>query len=170
MNKHNGKYYLQYASPGTEYNVYSDGVYVSDKPLGPYTLALNNPYSYKPRGFISGAGHGSTVEDCHGNLWHAATMRISVNHAFERRLGLWPAGFDQDGELFCNQRYGDWPFNIEQANINPWKNPEWMLLFYGKPAKASSYEEGGDATRATDENVQTWWRAASNFIDFQFVT
>jgi Beta-xylosidase len=162
MNKHNGKYYLQYASPGTEYNVYSDGVYVSDKPLGPFTLAQNNPYSYKPGGFIPGAGHGSTVEDGHGNLWHAATMRISVNHVFERRLGLWPAGFDQDGELFCNQRYGDWPFKIEQANMNPWNNPEWMLLSYGKPAKASSYEEGKDATKATDENVQTWWRAASN--------
>src|SRR5688572_19329905 len=25
MNKHNGKYYLQYAAPGTEYNVYANG-------------------------------------------------------------------------------------------------------------------------------------------------
>lgn len=162
MSKHNGRYYLQYSSPGTEYNVYSDGVYVSDKPLGPFTLAKNNPYSYKPGGFIPGAGHGSTMEDSHGNLWHTATMRISIHHAFERRLGLWPAGFDQDGELFCNQRYGDWPLHIEQATMNPWKNPEWMLLSYGKPAKASSYEEGKGAARATDENVQTWWRAASN--------
>lgn len=162
MNKHKGKYYLQYAAPGTEFNIYADGVYVSDNPLGPYALALNNPYSYKPGGFIPGAGHGSTVEDLHGNLWHAATMRISVNYKFERRLGLWPAGFDQDGELFCNQRYGDWPFKIEEAKMNPWGNPEWMLLSYGKPAKASSYEEGKEPARATDENVQTWWRAASN--------
>jgi xylan 1,4-beta-xylosidase len=35
MNKHNGKYYLQYASPGTEGRGYGDGVYVGDKPLGP---------------------------------------------------------------------------------------------------------------------------------------
>ncbi|MBT2291525.1 family 43 glycosylhydrolase [Paenibacillus albidus] len=162
MNKHNGKYYLQYAAPGTEYNIYSDGVYISDNPLGPFTLARNNPFSYKPGGFLPGAGHGSTVEDCHDNLWHAATMRISVNHIFERRLGLWPAGYDQDGELFCNQRYGDWPFQIEQAHMDPWKNPEWMLLSYDKPAKASSYEEDKEAAKATDENVQTWWRAASN--------
>lgn len=162
MDKHKGKYYLQYAAPGTEYNVYSDGVYVSDNPLGPFTLARNNPYSYKPGGFMPGAGHGSTMEDCHGNLWHAATMRISVNHVFERRLGLWPAGFDQEGELFCNQRYGDWPYKLEPANRNPWKNPEWMLLSYGKPARASSHEEGKDAAKATDENVQTWWRAATN--------
>lgn len=162
MNKHNGKYYLQYAAPGTEFNIYADGVYVSDNPLGPYALALNNPYSYKPGGFIPGAGHGSTFEDLHGNLWHTSTMRISVNYKFERRLGLWPAGFDQDGELFCNQRYGDWPFKIEQVKMNPWGNPEWMLLSYGKPAKASSYGEGKEPARATDENVQTWWRAASN--------
>lgn len=162
MNKHNGKYYLQYAAPGTEYNIYSDGVYISDNPLGPFTLARNNPFSYKPGGFLPGAGHGSTVEDCHANLWHAATMRISVNHIFERRIGLWPAGYDQDGELFCNQRYGDWPFQIKPASMNPWENPEWMLLSYDKPATASSCEEDKKAGKATDENVQTWWRAASN--------
>jgi len=162
MDKHEGKYYLQYSSPGTQYNVYSDGVYVSDNPLGPFTLAKNNPYSFKPGGFIPGAGHGSTMKDRHGNWWHASTMRISVNHMFERRLGLWPAGFDQDGELFCNQRYGDWPMKIEQRVMDPWANPEWMLLSYGKPAKASSFAEGNDASKATDENVQTWWKAASN--------
>ncbi|MED4954804.1 hypothetical protein ABEO75_29865 [Paenibacillus macerans] len=89
-------------------------------------------------------------------------MRISVNHMFERRIGLWPAGFDQDGELFCNQRYGDWPMKLEQAKLNPWENPEWMLLSYRKPAKASSYIAGNEPSKATDENVQTWWKAASS--------
>ncbi|WP_337102585.1 family 43 glycosylhydrolase [Paenibacillus sp. YIM B09110] len=162
MDKYNGKYYLQYSAPGTEYNTYADGVYISDKPLGPFTLANNNPFSYKPGGFIPGAGHGSTMEDKQGNLWHTSTMRISINHNFERRLGLWPAGFDEDGELFCNQRYGDWPLKIERLTMNPWNNPEWMLLSYGKSARASSFEEGKDASHATDENVQTWWKAASN--------
>ncbi|GMK39139.1 endo-1,4-beta-xylanase [Paenibacillus sp. CCS19] len=162
MDKRNGKYYLQYAAPATENNIYSDGVYIADHPLGPFKLAANNPYSYKPGGFIPGAGHGSTLEDKYGNTWHASTMRVSVNHIFERRIGLWPAGFDEDGELFCNQRYGDWPLRIEQAVINPWEKPEWMLLSSGKPAKASSYEEGKDAAKATEENVQTWWKAASS--------
>ncbi|OMF26750.1 1,4-beta-xylanase [Paenibacillus sp. FSL H8-0548] len=162
MDKHEGRYYLQYSSPGTQYNVYSDGVYVSDKPLGPFTLAKNNPYSFKPGGFIQGAGHGSTLEDKYGNFWHASTMRISVNHMFERRLGLWSAGFDQDGELYCNQRYGDWPMKIEQAENDTWANPEWMLLSYGKPAKASSHVQGKEAMKATDENVQTWWKAVTN--------
>ena len=54
----------------------------------------NNPYSYKPGGFLPGAGHGSTMQDRDGCWWHTATMRISVNHVFERRVGLWPAGVD----------------------------------------------------------------------------
>lgn len=99
MDKYEGKYYLQYACPGAEYNVYADGVYVSDSPLGPFTLAKNNPYSYHAGGYMPGAGHGSTMWDKEENLWHTATMRISVNHQFERRVGIWPAGFDQDGEL-----------------------------------------------------------------------
>jgi len=100
MDKHEGRYYLQYACGGTQYNTYADGVYVGDSPMGPFVLADNNPYSYKPGGFLPGAGHGSTMQDAKGSFWHAATMRISKNHDFERRVGLWPAGFDQDGELF----------------------------------------------------------------------
>ena len=162
MDKFDGKYYLQYAAPGTQYNTYSDGVYVGESPLGPFTLAANNPYSYKPGGFLPGAGHGSTMRDKNGAWWHTATMRISVNHDFERRVGLWPAGFDAAGELFCNQRYGDWPFSLEGE---PWRDPAWMLLSVGKTAAASSCVPGHEPEKATEENVQTWWRAASNSRD-----
>ena len=162
MDKHAGKYYLQYAAPGTQFNSYSDGVYVGESPLGPFTLAANNPYSYKPGGFLPGAGHGSTMEDKQGNLWHTATMRISVNHDFERRVGLWPAGFDADGELFCNQRYGDWPMAVSGEKDDPWRKPAWMLLSVGKSASASSSLPEHRPERAFEENVQTWWRAATN--------
>lgn len=159
MDKHCGKYYLQYAAPGTQYNTYSDGVYVGEGPLGPFRLAENNPYSYKPGGFLPGAGHGSTMRDKNGGFWHTATMRISVNHDFERRVGLWPAGFDNDGELFCNQRYGDWPMALEG---DPWRDPAWMLLSVGKAVTASSFVPGHEPSMAAEENVQTWWRAAGN--------
>lgn len=162
MDKYQGKYYLQYAFAGTQYNIYGDGVMVGDSPLGPFKLAENNPYSYKPGGFLPGAGHGSTMWDKSGNLWHTSTMRISMNHQFERRVGLWPAGFDEDGELFCNQRYGDWPVAVLEGKINPWNNPEWFLLSKGKTMTASSFEEGKEPARAAEENVQTWWRAATN--------
>lgn len=159
MDKYQGKYYLQYACPGTQYNIYADGVYVGNSPLGPFELAENNPYSYKPGGFIRGAGHGSTMKDIQGNLWHASTMQISINHDFERRVGLWRAGFDEDGELFCNQRYGDWPAAVGEGKADPWEEPKWYLLSYKKKAEASSYEEGREPMYAADENVQTWWRA-----------
>ena len=162
MTKHDGNYYLQYAGPGTEFNVYGDGVYESDSPLGPFHLAKNNPYSYKPGGFLRGAGHGSTMEDRYGNWWHTATMQISKNHDMERRVGIWRAGFDKDGVLFCNQQFGDWPMAVEQAKEDPWAEPEWYLLSYQKAMTASSSEEGREPSFATDENIQTWWRAAGN--------
>ena len=161
MDKYEGRYYLQYAAPGTQYYSYADGVYVSASPLGPFTLARNNPFSFKPGGFIPGAGHGSTMKDESGALWHSATMRISKNHDFERRVGLWPAGFDAKGELFCNQRYGDWVNEIDALRKDPWAEPEWMLLSAKKTMSASSYTEGHEPEKASEENAQTWWQACT---------
>ena len=162
MTKHAGKYYLQYACPGTQYNIYADGVYVGESPLGPFVRQASNPFSAVPGGFATGAGHGSTIADKYGNYWHAATMRISVNHDFERRVGLFPAGFDADGVLFCNQNFADYPHRIPAGKFDPaadWQ-PAWMLLSYGKRAFASSTAAGSDPARAVDENIRTWWSAA----------
>lgn len=163
MNKYNGKYYLQYANPGTEFHTYNDSVYVSDHPLGPFTLQSHNPYSSKPGGFITGAGHGSTIADQYGNFWHASTMRISVNHKFERRIGLFPAGFDSDGILFCNQNFADYPIRIPNKAFDPNSvRPEWMLLSYRKPVTASSTAADSSPSLAVDEDIRTWWSAATN--------
>ena len=78
MTKNNGKYYLQYGSPGTEYNVYANGTYVSDNPLGPFKYAPNNPISYKPGGYMCGAGHGSTFKDNYGNYWNYGNNYIVI--------------------------------------------------------------------------------------------
>lgn len=93
--------------------------------------------------------------------WRISTMRISLNHVFERRLGIWPAGWDADGEMFCNQRYGDWPYALDQFRADPWAKPEWMLLSYGKAATASSAAEGCTAGNVSSENVRTWWKPTS---------
>lgn len=153
MTKHDGKYYLQYAFPETQSNVYGDGVLVSDKPLGPFEIAKNNPFSYKPGGFATGAGHGSTIADKNGNYWHTASMFIARNNDMERRLGLWKAGFDKDGDMYCDQRFGDWPVNVE---AEPFAAPEFMLLSYGKPVTVSS---GTGADLITNECIRDWWRA-----------
>ena len=157
MTRHDGRYYLQYACPGTEYNTYADGVYVSDSPLGPFELQKSNPFSAKPGGFAAGAGHGSTIRDQFGNYWHAATMRISVGHSFERRVGLFPAGFDRDGILYCNQNFADYPVRIPEGKFDAAAlQPQWMLLSYGKPVSVSS---GSGAEKAVDEDIRTWWSA-----------
>src|SRR5688572_23354633 len=107
MTKHDGKYYLQYGAPGTEYNVYANGTYVSDNPLGPFVYAANNPVAYKPGGFVTGAGHGNTFEDRHGNFWNTGTPWIAANFDFERRIAMFPAGFDDEGLMFATARFGD---------------------------------------------------------------
>ena len=163
MTKHNGKYYLQYASPATQFNTYCDGVYVADAPLGPFTLQQSNPFSSKPGGFMQGAGHGSTIQDADGNFWHASTMRVSVNHDMERRVGLFPAGVDADGVLFCNQNFADYPHEIPAGKFDAAsQQPKWMLLSYRKAVTASSTAEGSDPVNTVDEDCRRWWSAGSD--------
>ena len=164
VNRVGDRYYLQYAGPGTQFNTYADGCYVGTGPLGPFAYDQNSPFSSKPGGFITGAGHGSTFQDRHGNWWHVATMRISVNADFERRIGLFPAGFDDDGVLFCNQNFADYPMLVPDRAFDPWTeaSPGWMLLSYRATAAASSALSGHEPALATDESVRTWWVAGSD--------
>ncbi len=161
MNKHDGKYYLQYSAPATEYKSYNDGVYVSDSPLGTFQMATHNPFSYKPEGFIAGAGHGSTFQDTYGNYWHIATMSVSVKDRYERRLGLFPAFFDQDGLLYANTAYGDFPHKMPKQKLNGAEDyqPEWMLLSYNKPVEVSSELYGHPKENAINEDIRTYWCA-----------
>jgi hypothetical protein len=161
MTKHNGKYYLQYSVPGTEYKSYADGLYIADSPLGPFTAADNNPFSYKPEGFIDGAGHSSTFRDKYGNFWHIVTMTISVKHIFERRLGLFPAFFDKDGVFYTYTGFGDFPHTVPQKLM---KGPEdyllsGMLLSYNKSVEVSSELPGHPKGNATSENIRKYWSA-----------
>ena len=171
MTKHNGKYYLQYGAPGTEFKVYADGVYVSDNPLGPFTYQAHNPMSYKPGGFVQGVGHGGTFTDLKGNYWHVGTCMLSLKYKFERRIGLYPTAFDADGVMYCNTAFGDYPnWNADQDIINPTDRfTGWMLLSYGKPCTVSSTDGTLSATSLTDENMRTYWSAASG-SDKEWVT
>lgn len=163
MTKHNGRYYLQYAAPGTEFSGYADGVYVGTQPLGSSTYQTHNPFSYKPGGFARGAGHGSTFQDVYGNWWHVATTAIGVKNNFERRISMWPAGFDADGVLYCNTAYGDYPHYLPsgQANHLESRFTGWMLLNYNTPVRASSTLGGYLPNYAVDEDIRTYWSAAS---------
>src|ERR1039458_2257460 len=63
----------------------ADGLYPATSPSGPFTYSQSSPFSHKPTGFITGAGHSATFADKQGHYWHIATMVISVKHQFERR-------------------------------------------------------------------------------------
>ncbi len=161
MTRYSGKYYLQYATPGTEFKSYCDGVYMSDKPLGPFKLASHNPCSSKPEGFIAGAGHGSTSQDKYGNYWRISTMSISQKNGAERRLGLFPMFFDKDGILFTYTGFGDFPFTIPRKKIErPGELfPRWMLLSYHKSVEVSTELADHPKNYASDEEIRTYWSA-----------
>jgi hypothetical protein len=163
MNKVNGKYYLQYSGPGTEYKSYSDGVYIADQPLGPYTLQEHNPFAYKPEGFAAGAGHGSSFTDRYGNFWHIGTITISQKHMFERRLGLYPVFLDDQGIMYSRTRFGDYPMILPDKKISRYEEifPGWMLLSYGREVQVSSSVDSLPPANITDEDIRSYWAAAS---------
>ncbi|MBP5217582.1 MAG: family 43 glycosylhydrolase, partial [Bacteroidales bacterium] len=181
LTKHDGKYYMQYAAPGTEFNVYGDGVYVADNPLGPYSYQAHNPVCYKPGGFMNGAGHGSTVEGPGSQLWHYGTMSLSATVNWERRICAFPTFFDEDGIMYCNNEYGDYPHFAPSEPGLKGTFTGWMLLSYGKPVTVSSFQDGHAAQaegfdewnrpetskdfmarNLTDENCKSYWLAETN--------
>ncbi len=163
MTNHGGKYYLQYGAPGTEFSGYADGVQVADQPLGPFVPQAHNPVSYKPGGSARGAGHGNTFQDVWGAWWHVPTMVVAVKNNFERRLGLWPAGFDKDGVLYANTDFGDYPHYLPTGPADHLKTrfTGWMLLNYQEPVRASSTLGGYAPNLAIDESIKTYWSAAT---------
>ncbi len=168
MTKIGKKYYMQYAAPGTEFNVYADGVYTADHPLGPYTYAPNNPVFYKPGGFMNGAGHGSTVVGPNNIYWHFGSMALSVNVNWERRLCMFPAYIDKDGLMYSNTSFGDYPHFAPAVQGQEGAFTGWMLLSYKKPVTASSYIDDNKPEKLVDEAVKTFW-LAENKSDEQWV-
>jgi xylan 1,4-beta-xylosidase len=162
MTKHNGKYYLQYGAPGTEFSGYADGVSVGSNPLGGFE-DQSDPLSIKAGGFARGAGHGATFQDNANNYWHVSTIMLSVKNNFERRIGIWPAGFDADGVMYCNTVFGDYPHYLPNGSADHLKSrfTGWMLLNYKKPVLVSSTLGSYHANNAVDELMKTYWSAAS---------
>lgn len=164
VTKYNNKYYLQYGAPATEFSGYADGVYVSNDPLEGFAYQSHNPFAYKPGGFARGAGHGATYQDNFGNWWHVSTIILGVKNNFERRIGIWPAGFDSDDVMYCNTAYGDYPTFLPKKGANHIQGlfTGWMLLNFNKPVQVSSTLGGYQANFAVDEDMKTYWSAKSS--------
>jgi hypothetical protein len=162
MTKHKGKYYFQYAAPGTEFSGYADGVAVGNGPLD-FFQNQSDPLSIKAGGFSRGAGHGATFQDNQQKYWHVSTQVVAVKNNFERRLGIWPAGFDQDGVMYTNTAFGDYPHYLPGDTIDHLKSrfTGWMLLNYKKPVMVSSTYGNYAANNAVDESIKTYWSAST---------
>ena len=162
MTKHKGKYYFQYAAPGTEFSGYADGVAVGNGPLD-FFQNQSDPLSIKAGGFSRGAGHGATFQDNQQKYWHVSTQVVAVKNNFERRLGIWPAGFDKDGVMYTNTAFGDYPHYLPGDTNDHLKSrfTGWMLLNYKKPVLVSSTYGNYAANNAVDESIKTYWSAAT---------
>lgn len=161
VTKNNGKYYYLCAETNKGVNNYSDVVYVSDNPLGPFTYAGNNPVSFIPEGYISGASRGSTFTDRYGNWWYIATVSVHSSRNQQTKLALFPAGFDDDGNLFAKSDFGDYPIVVPQRKNNDIDQlaPEWALI--SDEAQAQSSSSAFPEASAIDDDVNTFWSAKS---------
>lgn len=91
-----------------------------------------------------------------------------MKNNFERRIGIWPAGFDKDGTMFCNTSFGDYPHYLPSSKYGG-KYPSaddggftgWMLLNYKRPVQVSSTYGDYNPNNAVDEDIKTYWCAAT---------
>jgi xylan 1,4-beta-xylosidase len=164
MTKHNSKYYFQYGAPGTEFSGYADGVVVSDAPLfdGHQIFPQSDPLSLKLGGFSRGAGHGATFQDNDKNYWHISTSGICYKNTWERRMGIWPTGFDKDDVMWTNTSFGDYPHYLPYSGRKEHGEfTGWYLLNYKKPITVSSTLGSYTANNANDESIETYWSATT---------
>lgn len=163
MIKLQGRYFLTYAAPGTELTTYAMGTYTADQPLGPFQYQQRNPILRDPRGLVHGPGHGCLVRGPDDTLWAFYTCLARVEHYFERRLGMDPAGLDEDGNLFVRGA-SEIPQLAPGQRPHPEQGNDAGLLpvTANKPVTPSSAAPGRSAFYALDHHMRTWWQAADD--------
>jgi hypothetical protein len=163
MTKRGGRYYLQYATPGTVTEWYCDTVLEGGSPTGPFRHVPYAPASLKVGGFMGSAGHSCVFQDRYGNWWRMTTLWVGVYDLFERRIGLFPVGFDADGRMFTETAFGDcpqvMPEGLRKAGASNLAG--WRVLSFDKRATASSSLSQHPPALASDEECRTWWAAES---------
>lgn len=86
---------------------------------------------------------------------------ISVKYKFERRIGLYPAGFDENGVMYTITSFGDYPTYLPEnlSDHTQGKFTGWMLLSCNKKAISSSSDPLYPKENAFDEDIRTYWSA-----------
>jgi hypothetical protein len=157
--QHNGRYYMIYSAPGTQYRSYCMAAYYSDEgPLTGFKLQKNNPFCEHRRGVVSGAGHGCVQHGPDNTLWAFYTITSCATHPNERRIGMDRVWVNEDGELCC--RVTDTPqlayCDHQGTDCDSGLLPVNVML--RDRCRASSYENGRNAVYAIDESLITWWQ------------
>jgi hypothetical protein len=172
MNKIGGRYFLQYSGNGTQFRNYAIGCFVSDKPLGPFVRQQRNPILIHKGGLVNGCAHHSIVEGPGGTLWCFYTTLVGIERGdnrpgvvagrvLERRIGMDPAGLDENGELFVAGPT-ETPQHAPGVVADPLSGNDLGLvpLSVDSPVGASSWVEGREPMYAVDNFIRTWWQAA----------
>ena len=148
MYKYNGVYYLQYAACGTRFPNYAIGVYMLDSPLGPVkkpaTLLCCNPH-----GVVSGTGHGGMFTGPDGKPWQTYSVLVHRLHYFERRIGIDPVSFDENG--VPKVEVSDSPRSVSAGKVDLVNAAAW------KNSAVSSYQPHTPGFYALDECLHTAW-------------
>ena len=156
MLKHNGRYYMLYSTPGTQYRSYCMAAYYSDEgPLTGFVCQKHNPITEHRHGIVSGAGHGCIQHGPDNTLWAFYTITHCALHCFERRVGMDKVEVDENGELYCTVT--DTPqLAYSDGAVSAGRKP--LTFLHRHHVKASSYENGRGAIYAFDESTLTWWQ------------
>lgn len=178
MVKRGGRYYLLYASSGTEYTNYCMAAYVSDtSPLAGFRPQKHNPVTISHSRFITGAGHGCITEGPNGTLWAFYTIVVGYTHIYERLVGMDLIAVNGDGELYAPHGITDTPQYAPGVAADPVSANDTGLLplTHRQRAmlRASTAAPGREPLYAVDSSLLTWWqpaegdRAPSLTIDLQ---
>ena len=148
MYKYNGVYYLQYASCGTRFPAYSIGVYMLDAPLGPVKRPATKLCGNR-HGIVCGTGHGGMFTGPDGKPWQAYSVLARQKHYFERRIGIDPVTFDENG--VPTVQISDVPRSVSHGDVGLVNGSAW------KNAEVSSVQANIMALHALDECPHTTW-------------
>jgi len=166
MVKIDGKYYLTWATAGTQYDSYTMGCYQSTEgPLDGFTLQekeIINAFD-ATTGVVRGGGHGSIVVGPENTLWCFYTVNVGYEGDMERRLGCDPAMIDEEGNLVV-PHLSEAPQYVPGVLSNPADGNEVGddVLSARQGYAVSSYSEGRHPFYAIDESNFTWWQPAAD--------
>jgi len=113
-------------------------------------------------GSCHGAGHGNTFQDNFGNYWNTGTPWVAVNWNFERRIAMFPAGFDRDDQMF--RRHLASAISPHYLPTGKWTDRDALFNRLDAPvvSQAGHRVLGAryvPAANVTDEDPRTFWVA-----------